>query len=200
MRSIAYSTLFFLCTSHINAHAQTALYQRDTSIKVFAYGRERTLAWCGGFNGSQFTMGNLNNDSLQDLIVFEPWNSIRTFINVGRTGAPNYIYAPEYEQNFPPVYDYLILADYNCDGIPDLFQQGEHGCAVYKGYYNAANQLCFTFYKDLFYNDPVSGWVNVFNNPNDIPAAVDVDNDGDLDFLSYNILQKHENRIWAAMR
>lgn len=171
------------------AVAQAKYYQPDTSVKVFAYGNEQTLAWCGGFNNPQFAMADLNHDGLQDLVVFEPWNSVRTFINVGKEGVADYRYAPEYALNFPPLLDYMILADYNCDGIPDLFHQGSYGFAVYKGYYNEYNQLSFTFYQDLFYSNDhfAGGSTNAFNNPGDIPAIVDVDGDGDLDFISYDI-------------
>ncbi|MFI5196515.1 MAG: FG-GAP-like repeat-containing protein, partial [Chitinophagales bacterium] len=171
------------------APAQIKIYLPDTTIKVFAYGYQQTIAWCGGFNNPQFSMGDLNHDGLQDLVVFEPWLGVKTFINKGTPGNPDYRYAPEYELNFPPIYDYLILADYNSDGIPDLFHQGSTGISAYKGYYNAQNQLCFTFYRDLFYYNDLNthGPANAFNNPGDIPSIVDVDNDGDLDFISYNI-------------
>ncbi|NDC42362.1 MAG: VCBS repeat-containing protein [Chitinophagia bacterium] len=77
-----------------------------------------------------------------------------------------------------------------CDNIPDLFHSGYTGFSVYRGYYNSNNQLCFTYYQDLYYgNDTRSGGpVNDYNNPGDIPAITDVDGDGDLDFLSYDIL------------
>jgi len=182
------SAAVFLLLMSLAAQAQK-YYQPDTSVKVFAYGNLQTLAWCGGFNNPQFAMADLNHDGVVDLVVFEPWNSLRTFINVGKEGAVDYRYAPEYEVNFPPLLDYMVLADYNCDGIPDLFHQGNDGFAVYRGYYNTYNQLAFKFYKDLFYsNDLYSpGAVNAFNNPGDIPAIVDVDGDGDLDFIAYDI-------------
>ena len=180
---------------------QTRIYYTDTTVKVFANGSEQTLAWCGGFNNSQFSMGDLNHDGLQDLVVFEPWLGVMTFINRGSAGSPNYRYAPEYALNFPPIYDYLILADYNCDGIADLFQQGSSGFSVYTGYYNAQNQLCFTYYRDLYYYNDLNthGPANAFNNPGDIPAIVDVDNDGDLDFIAYNITGGYMN-LYRNMR
>ena len=185
-RALLVAALFFV---PIIADAQVSFYQPDTTIKVYTYGREQTLAWCGGFNSPQFAMGDLNNDGLPDLVVFQASECIQTFINEGTPGNPNYRYAPEYAFNFPRVYDYLILADYDRDGIVDLFQQGSSGFAVYKGYYNALNQLCFNYYQDLFYNNDLDagGSANAFNNPGDIPAVVDIDGDGDLDFVAYDI-------------
>ena len=169
--------------------AQVKYYQKDASIKVIAYGQEQPLAWCGGFNTPQFASADLDHDGLNDLVVFEKGLGVTTFINRGTAGKPDYVFAPEYAVNFPPIKNYLVLADYNCDGIADLFQWGGYGFAVYKGYYNAYNQLCFTFVKDLYYfNDKYAGGpVNAYCNPGDIPAIVDVDGDGDLDFISYDI-------------
>ncbi len=171
-----------------NTKAQSIFYQHDTSIKVIAYGQQQKLAWCGGFDSPQFSMADLNHDGLQDLVVFDNWVGVRTFINLGSPSNPNYRYAPEYALNFPPIYDFLTLADYNCDGIADLFHRGGTGYEVYKGYYNTLNQLCFTFKQDLFYNNVTTiGPINAYVNPGDIPAVVDVDGDGDLDFISYEV-------------
>ncbi len=169
--------------------AQPKLYYPDSSIKVIAYGNEQTLAWCGGFNTPQFAMGDLNHDGLQDLVAFEPWVGVTTYINRGTAGNSDFRYTPEYALNFPPIFNYLILGDYNCDNIPDLFQRGGFGIAVYKGYYNAQNQLCFTFYRDIYYFNDIDthGPANAYVNPGDIPSVTDVDGDGDLDFVSYNI-------------
>ena len=175
--------------------AQLKYYQYDNSVKVTAYGQVQKNPWCGGFNNPQFASADLNRDGLIDLIVFEPSQDVRTFINVGTAGNADYRYAPSYEVNFPPVSSYMILADYNCDGIPDLFMQhANDGFSVYKGYYNGQNELCFTYYMDLFYGD-----TNAYNNPGDIPAIVDVDGDGDLDFIAYNIVGGSMN-LYKNMR
>jgi hypothetical protein len=169
--------------------AQVSFYQPDTSVKVYAYGNLQTLAWCGGFNNPQFSMADLNRDGKKDLVVFEPNFGVKTFINRGVAGAPDYRYEPAYALNFPPLYSYLVLADYNCDGIADLFHRGGTGFSVYKGFYNWGNQLCFSFYKELYYSNDVAtgGPANAYVNPGDIPAIADIDNDGDVDFISYYI-------------
>jgi hypothetical protein len=184
--------LFFLSVllSMAGTSMAQVFYQPDTTVKVIAYGQEQNIAWGGGFNNPQFSLADLNHDGKKDLVVFEQGIGVSTYINYAPAGSePNYRYAPEYALNFPPIYNYLVMADYNCDGIADLFHRGGSGFAVYHGYYNGSNQLCFTYYKDLYYDNDVatSGLANAFVNPGDIPAIVDVDGDGDLDFVSYYI-------------
>jgi len=187
---IRFGNLIALFLLPVLAGAQMKYYQRDASVIVNGYGSEKTLAWCGGFNNPQFAMADLNHDGLQDLVVFENGNSLRTFINTGTEGSPVYTYVPEYGLNFPPLLDFMVLADFNCDGIADLFEQDGVFISVYKGYYNASNQLCFTYYIDLFYtNDSETHGFpgNAFNNPGDIPSIVDVNNDGAVDIVSYDV-------------
>jgi hypothetical protein len=178
--------LLLLC---VNTEAQE-FYQYDTTVKVFAYSRQLPLAWCGGFNNPQFSQADLNHDGLQDLVIFEKGLGITTLINTGMVvGTPVYRYAPNYALNFPVAIDYMLLRDYNCDGIADMFNRGSDGFGVYRGYYNAGNELCFIFYQNLFYYNDVfaGGAANAFVNPGDIPAVEDVDGDGDLDFVAYYI-------------
>jgi hypothetical protein len=175
------------------AYGQKWYYQPDNSVKVFDdAGHQKTLAWCGGFDNPQFNMADLNNDGVSDLVIFERGLGVRTFINSGVAGSPIYTYAPEYERNFPPIDNYLVMADYNCDKIPDLFQSGIEGVAgfdVWKGYYNSRNELFFRHYQQLYYSNDLSvtGLVNAYCNPGDVPAIVDIDGDGDLDFVAYDV-------------
>jgi hypothetical protein len=182
-------TLISLFPSILSAQVEGWMYRYDNSIKVYGTGSvQKTLAWCGGFDDAQFAVADLNRDGKPDLVIYDRSIGVRTFISSGGT---NYTYAPEYEANFPPVVNYIVMVDYNRDGVPDLIQQGLTGTAgftLYKGYYNNSNQLCFKFYEQLFHDNSSAGLVNAYVNPSDIPAVVDVDNDGDYDFLSYEPL------------
>ncbi len=192
----------FLAVHSLHAQFQGAVYQPNSSVKVYAYGSERTLAWCGGFNNPQIQLADINKDGLLDMVVFENNIGVRTFLNTGTAGNPIYTYAPAYQYNFTGIAGYMILKDYNCDGIADLFTFGNSGIAIYKGYFNSNNQLCFTLYTDLYYtNDShTHGSVNAFVNKGDIPSIVDIDNDGDLDIVSYGYAGGYTMNLYKNMQ
>jgi hypothetical protein len=71
-------------------------------------------------------------------------------------------------------------------GFQIYFTKGVFGVAVYKGFYQN-NELKFNFFKDLFY-PWTNGPINVYVQPSDIPTITDMDNDGDLDILAFDVL------------
>jgi hypothetical protein len=168
------------------AQFQGEVYTRSVSVPVSVNNTNIESAWCGGINATQVVQADLNNDGKKDLILYD-FNtlSLKTFICTGLPSQIKYTYSPQYEKNFPTVYDYVLMYDYNCDNVPDLFHRGFAGVAIHKGYYQN-NELKFTFYKDLFFQG-FSGQVNVYVQPSDIPSIIDIDNDGDLDFFSYEV-------------
>lgn len=199
MNNILKVTLLLIFTAPVTvaiAQAPTQIYLPNTTPpEVWANGRMQTMAWSGGVNNPQICMADLNNDGVKDMAIYDRvgrFGSVKTFINTSSIpGNPKYEYKPEYAITFPAVVDYMQMADYNRDGIPDLFHKGMGGVSVHRGYYNN-NKLHFTFYRELRYNLPGSGLVNCYVAPIDIPAIIDVDNDQDLDVLSYDV---NGNRI-----
>lgn len=152
------------------------------------------LAWAGGFNNPQPCLADLNGDGIKDLAVYDRigrYGSVKTFLNESSiAGNPKYVYHPEYQVNFPDVFDYMKMEDYNRDGVPDLFHKGMGGVSVYRGYYKgsgANKMLAFTFYRELRYFLKGSGLVNCYVAPIDLPSIIDIDGDQDLDVITYDI-------------
>ncbi|MCD6062618.1 MAG: repeat protein [Flavipsychrobacter sp.] len=168
------------------AQFQGQMFHFNPDAKVFAWGNQKTLAWSGGANNPQFSLADLNNDQRKDLVMYEPYIGVKTFLNAGTAGNAQYVYAPQFEYNFPPIQGFLKLVDYNDDGIADLIQRGGGGFSIYKGRFENG-ELKFTYYRDLFYTSPLSGLTNAYVEPNDIAGIEDIDHDGDLDFLSFYI-------------
>ena len=179
-----------ICFSAFAAKAQYQgkVYTKSDSAVVIEYSNVKTNPWMGGMGSLELTMGDLNNDGKKDIVAFDNINTkIFTFINQGIAGSINYKYEPKYANNFPSyIGSYLILKDYNCDGIPDLFHRGSAGINVSKGYY-LNNELNFSPYKEIWFPGNF-GPVNAYVQPGDIPSITDMDGDGDLDFVAFDVL------------
>ncbi len=174
------------------AVAQGIIYEYNgQNVPVLMNSQPKSAPWAGGFETPQPAMADLNNDGKMDMVIYERSpRQIKTFINTGTAGNPYYTFEPKYIFNFPSCSDYLSMEDYNDDSIPDLFSRASsYGFAAYRGYYNTSNELCFTFYRFLTYDNDqnTNPPINTYVKNNDVPCVIDVDDDGDLDFLAYDI-------------
>ncbi len=146
----------------------------------------------GGLGSPQFSAADLNNDGIDDLVIFDRQGEVWTTY-LRKTATGGYIYAPEYAANFPKVPNWALMRDYNCDGIKDIYCSYLGGVRVYRGFFQGG-KLHFTMRNpSLLYPDVASGGflTNTYVSNIDIPTIEDIDNDGDLDILSFNIVGTH---------
>ncbi|MEE2931131.1 MAG: VCBS repeat-containing protein, partial [Bacteroidota bacterium] len=121
--------LFVFFCIIITHHTFTQDLHRDTTIIVKEGIIKYSKAWSGGINNAQFSEIDLNLDGEKDLVIFDrTGNKLTPFIyNNGE-----YIFAPIYRNFFPKLHDWVILADYNCDGKNDIYTYSTGGFAIYK--------------------------------------------------------------------
>ncbi len=154
----------------------------------------KTIAnpYTGGVNSPQFNMMDINLDGYKDLIVFERvGNKLMCFLNDGNI-PPNYQFAPSYNYIFPEIESWMILKDYNNDGIEDLFTSyDKNGILVYKGI-KTNGELYFKELNNPYFDENVLSakhdnglTLRVVCNDSDIPVIEDIDFDGDIDILSF---------------
>jgi hypothetical protein len=145
-----------------------------------------SLAWSGGMNSVRFSEIDIDLDGNKDLFAFEKHGN-RRLIFLNRND--HYIYAPEYQQFFPALHDWVILIDYNGDGKEDIFTYGLAGIKVYKNI--SDTMLSFELVTEQV-NSLYNGvFVNIFASPDDYIAITDLDDDGDLDILNFWVLGKY---------
>lgn len=197
-RIIVFGVFYFA----INVLTAQQLAFPQLTFPVSQLGSSLKFPFVGGLNSPQFNEADLNHDGLQDLVVFDRAGSvILPFINTGTPNAVSYVFAPAYKCNFPPLQSWMLLRDYDADGVADIFCSATYGndqaMQVYKGYYDG-NELkfqplyfhynfcttCKTRY--IYYPGAVTGtWDNLVISREDYPEVRDINGDGDLDILTF---------------
>ena len=162
------------------------------SVEVSQNGSELINPWAGGLNCPQFSEIDLNGDGIKDLVAFERnfFGAVKTYLNNGTSGEVDYHYAPEYQAFFPPLRNWMLLRDYNCDGKEDIFTSVPAGVAVYRNDTELGANVNFTLVTSLLLTKGLNGATPLYVSPPDIPAIADIDSDGDLDILTFNALGK----------
>jgi|LauGreDrversion4_2_1035121.scaffolds.fasta_scaffold15999_3 hypothetical protein len=158
------------------------------------------LAWSGGLSYVQFSDLDFDFDGDLDLLAFDrSSDNIRIFLQEEKNGQKYYSLKYNARNSFPNDIRYRVATvDYDNDGRKDLFTYGIGGVKVYRNVGDATNGLQWQVAKNLLYTDNWGTQLNLYVSSADIPSFVDVENDGDIDVLTYHIsgehLQYHQNQ------
>jgi hypothetical protein len=174
--------------------------QLDSSIVVKVAGNNLKFPWAGGLNFTNWGLLDLDNDGFKDLVVFDKSGSkIRTFINDKVSGQANYTHNSIYENKFPFVNSWFATYDYNCDGLEDVFTYDYPGPGGGIRVFRNAGNMQFAQMGDYLKSDyGTSGIFNVPDNGIGIPGLVDIDGDGDMDIIVFDVMayniEYHQNQ------
>ena len=153
----------------------------------------------GGMNAPQLSKADFNRDGEEDLFIFDRVGNVSmVFLAEQTAGGLTYKEAPEFSRNLPGLINWVLLRDYNRDDIPDIFAfsdvPGVAGVMVYKGYYEVDTLKFDRYNVDRTFNVlhfPLTGGGNIqvplFVNNVDYPSVDDIDGDGDLDILTFDV-------------
>jgi hypothetical protein len=170
------------------------------TLTLDSIGEQIDNPWAGGLNACQFGEIDLDNDGIRDLVVFDRnGNRTLTYKNLGAPDEMSFQFQPGLAEKLPHFDDWVIFADYNMDGLNDIFTYSK-GFAGVKVYRNTGIQpdlfelIVFPYLK----SDYGSGYVNILVTYADYPAIYDIDKDGDLDLLTFwglgSFVEYHQNQ------
>ncbi len=185
---LSLSLLYFIT----NAFAQFGFVNRN-DVPVLRSGDSLINAWGGGINYSQVSDLDYDFDGDQDLFLFDrSSNNILILEQVQGWNGPFYKSVYNAAQLFPNDLRYrATLVDYDQDGKDDLFAYGIGGLSVYRNIGDAINGLQWELVSPLIYSSYNGNFTNLYISSSDIPAIIDVEGDGDIDILTFNISGRH---------
>ncbi len=183
-----YLLLLVLSLPFYGTQGQQVFFKHRTNIPLSINNQQLPNAWAGGLNSPQFYKMRLNNDTVEDLLVFDRTgvHKIQTYLAVQNGGVWSWKYTPEYEAFLPPVTFWMSVADFNGDGRKDIFTYTIYGIAIYKNKTTPGQFPSFQLAFDPLEYDFQGLIFNIPFNPQDLPGLVDIDNDNDLDVLVFD--------------
>jgi type IX secretion system substrate protein/VCBS repeat protein len=171
-----------------NLYAQKVIKQTSDNTTI---NEPYLYPWAGGIDAVQFCEVDLNLDGINDLLVFDKrGNRKMCLVNKGIPNVVDYEFSNDYDKLLPDLFDWVIFRDYNNDGRMDIFtySPGYGGIIVYKNVSASIlkfERVVFPYLKTKL----PGGYVNLYVTYADYPGIADVDNDGDLDIITFGVFQ-----------
>lgn len=194
-------TLFLgICISELNISWSQFQFEFQQAISVQKNGQELQNPFNGSWNLPQFGTIDFDFDGDDDLVVFDRSSGqISLFEQYENNGISKYKYIYNGIRFFPTDLNYRVaFVDYDGDGKKDLFAATAGGTMVYRNVGSEIDGLRWQLVSPLLRSKYIHDYSNLYISSIDIPAYIDVDNDGDIDILTFHLsgerLEYHQNQ------
>jgi hypothetical protein len=158
--------------------------KNSNAIVLNEFSDTLSFPFVGGLNSCQFSNIDINLDGIDDLLVFDRHgNRLLPFLALS-SGNPKFRFSPEYSASFPTIEHWIRTTDYNFDGKKDIFTYTTGGIKVYRN--DSGTTLKFKQVTNPYLlSRQGSTLTNILVTYADYPAIADIDQDGDLDILTF---------------
>ncbi len=176
-------------------------FTQTNDVKVIHNGDSLNNAWAGGVNYGQVNTIDLDLDNVDDLLIFDRnTRQVLPFLRVGNA----YKFAPQFIPQLPKANSWMLTRDYNCDGKKDIFFNIGGDVRVWQN--TSSSELSFQNMTPIPLQTIYSSSTttnNLFIPQSDVPGIADIDQDGDLDIVTFEnggvVMEFHENRASCGL-
>ena len=172
-------------------------FLKQSELSIVENGNVIKNPLTGGLNSCQLSNIDLNDDGKMDIFVFERvGDRVLCFLNNNDAIGTDFHYSKNYSKNFPTLYNWALLVDYNCDGKEDIFTYNDSYVKVFKNTSQGEN-LSFQVEEQALISDlgPIQSAIII--SEVDIPSFIDIDGDQDIDVLTFKqsggYVEYHQN-------
>lgn len=175
----------------------TSVYTQEVTRLTFEVekdGVNLNFPFVGGLHSPQISEMDLNRDGIADWIIFDrAGDVILPFLR--SENSSDFIFAPDFAKNFPDIREWMLMRDFNDDGLEDIFHFPLNPCAAGVEVHQADFQNNeFQFESATAQEDgcnlllvPLGSIeTQVYVSTIDIPDIRDIDADGDLDIIAFD--------------
>ncbi|MDP5170772.1 MAG: T9SS type A sorting domain-containing protein [Bacteroidia bacterium] len=150
----------------------------DSSTPVYQNGNFLTNPWAGGLNQPQASIADFDQDGAPELLLYDRNSGTPTVYSWSAFNSA-WEWLPNLGGAFPRGMAWMLTTNLNCDHWPDLLlSASDDHVEVWLGNGPYSWELAAA--------PLLAGGNPVYVLNTDIPAVGDVDNDGDIDILSFN--------------
>ena len=154
------------------------------------------LAWAGGFHNPQIGHMDWNGDGIFDLWVFEKVGQ-RQIPMIREWPVGRWIYKPSHRNSIQGLRFFALSIDWNNDGSKDVVGYRWDGLQVFLNQAPAGQPALFSKPPLRCISQYGIGSSGLFVPQDDLPALADLDQDGDIDVLTFPLfgscLEWHKN-------
>ncbi|MCX7607570.1 MAG: VCBS repeat-containing protein, partial [Bacteroidia bacterium] len=143
--------------------------------------------WAGGWQAPQFSTIDVDGDGAQELFVFDRADHT---VQVYRLQGGQWRYFPGADTLFPlqKLSAWALLRDFDADGDKDLFTSVLSNIRVFRNIAPPNSPPQWRLAYDTLVSNYAGYSTYLYSGSVDIPAITDVDADGDMDLLVYEVL------------
>lgn len=172
---------FFLVIFSLKAQQ---VFEFDQDTPLFMDDKTVSMPFAVGINAAQIQEMDTNGDGIEELVV---WDINSRRLLVFEVDGDEFQFLPQMSYYFPAdINGFLVLEDYNGDGKKDLFTSSPFGIKAYRNISPQGSKFPkWEVAQDFLRLDNGS---NVQANLLDIPLVKDIDEDGDLDIVTFNFV------------